>query len=37
LVLRDDLFVSGVVYAPMKSKFLKQAEAAGCRFINDHS
>jgi shikimate 5-dehydrogenase len=33
-VLRDDLFVSGGAYAPMKSRFLKQAEAAGCRFIN---
>jgi shikimate dehydrogenase len=32
--MRDDLFVSDVVYAPLKSKFLEHAEAAGCRFIN---
>jgi len=33
-VLRHDLFVSDVVYAPLKSKFLEQADAAGCRFMN---
>lgn len=33
-VLRKDLFVSDVVYAPLKSTFLEQAEAAGCRYIN---
>lgn len=33
-VLRPDLFVSDVVYAPEKSHFLKQAEAAGCQCMN---
>ena len=30
-VLRADLFVSDVVYAPLKTRLLREAEAAGCR------
>ncbi|MDR3472432.1 MAG: hypothetical protein P4M09_12195 [Devosia sp.] len=33
-VLRPDLFVSDAVYAPLKTKFLGQAEAAGCRWMS---
>jgi len=33
-VLRPDLFVSDVVYAPPRTLFLEQAEAAGCRTMN---
>lgn len=33
-VLRPDLFDSDVVYAPEKSHFLEQAEAAGCQYMN---
>lgn len=33
-MLRPDLFVSDAVYAPMKTKFLGQAEAAGCRWMS---
>jgi shikimate dehydrogenase len=33
-VLRPDLFVSDVIYAPLKTKFLGQAEAAGCRWMS---
>ncbi|MBU4215215.1 MAG: quinate/shikimate dehydrogenase [Actinobacteria bacterium] len=33
-VLRPDLFVSDVVYAPPRTAFLEQAEAAGCRWMN---
>jgi shikimate dehydrogenase len=33
-VLRPDLFVSDVVYAPPRTLFLAQAEAAGCRTMN---
>ena len=32
-MLRPDLFVSDAVYAPLKTKFLRQAEAAGCRWM----
>jgi shikimate dehydrogenase len=33
-VLREDLLVTDVVYAPARSAFLAQAEAAGCRCWN---
>ena len=33
-MLRPDLFVSDAVYAPLKTKFLGQAEAAGCRWMS---
>jgi shikimate dehydrogenase len=33
-MLRPDLFVSDAVYAPLKTKLLKQAEAAGCRCMS---
>lgn len=33
-VLRPDLFVSDVVYSPLKTRFLEQAEEAGCRTMN---
>lgn len=33
-VLRPDLFVSEVIYNPTKTKFMEQADAAGCRNIN---
>ncbi|WP_210165320.1 shikimate dehydrogenase [Beijerinckia mobilis] len=33
-VLRPDLFVTDSIYAPRKTKFLEQAEAAGCRTMN---
>ncbi|UYG16417.1 shikimate dehydrogenase [Brachybacterium huguangmaarense] len=33
-VLRPDLFVSDVVYAPERSLLLRHAEAAGCRVMN---
>ncbi len=33
-VLRSDLFVSEVVYSPLKTRFLEQADQAGCRFMN---
>lgn len=33
-VLRPDLFVTDSIYAPQKTKFLEQAEAAGCHYMN---
>jgi shikimate dehydrogenase len=33
-VLRKDLFVSDTVYAPLVTKFLGQAEAAGCKTVS---
>lgn len=33
-VLRPDLFVSDVVYSPLRTRFLEQAEEAGCRTMN---
>ncbi|MCY9196483.1 quinate/shikimate dehydrogenase, partial [Bacillus atrophaeus] len=33
-MLRPDLIVSDVVYNPVKSKLLEQAEEAGCKTIN---
>ena len=33
-MLRPDLFVSDAVYAPLKTKFLQQADTAGCRWMS---
>jgi len=33
-MLRPDLFVSDAVYAPLKTKFLQQADAARCRWMS---
>jgi shikimate dehydrogenase len=33
-VLREDLYVSDVVYSPARTAFLEQAEKAGCRYSN---
>lgn len=33
-VLRPDLFVSDAVYSPPRTRFLEQAEEAGCRTMN---
>lgn len=33
-VLRPDLFVADAIYAPLKTRLLEQAEAAGCRYMN---